>query len=86
MFGYTFHTTSRELEEASGVVKRQMIKGMIKVLLYIMGFSLVAFAVIYAIALIAVDLLAENSVKVALVGIAAVILLLIARRMSEKHG
>ena len=63
-----------------------MINRMIKILLYIVGFSLAAFAAIYTIELIAVDLLAENSVKVALVGIAAVILLLIARRMSEKHG
>ena len=63
-----------------------MIRGMVKVLLYIVGFSLAAFAVIYAIALFSVDLLAENSVKVTLVGTAAIIFLLLARRMSEKHG
>jgi len=63
-----------------------MVRGIVKILLYIIGFSLAAFAVIYTIALYSADLLAENSVKVALVGIAAIVLLLIARRMSEKHG
>ena len=63
-----------------------MVRGIVKILLYIIGFSLAALAVIYTIALYSVDLLAENSVKVALVGIAAIVLLLIARRMSEKHG
>ena len=63
-----------------------MLNGIIKILLYIIGFSLAAFAVIYTISLYSVDLLAENSVKVALVGMAAIVLLLIARRMSEKHG
>ncbi len=58
----------------------------IKIMLYIIGFSLAVSAVIYTVVLFMVDLFPENSYKVSLVAIIAVIFLLIARRMSEKYG
>ena len=63
-----------------------MLNGIIKILLYIVGFSLALFDIIYAIALSMVNLLPENSSKVVFVGIVAITLILIARRMSEKQG
>ncbi len=58
----------------------------IKMLLYIIGFSLAVFAIIYTAVLFMVDLFPENSYKVSFVAIIAVVLLLIARRISEKSG
>jgi hypothetical protein len=63
-----------------------MLNGIIKILLYIIGFSLAVFAVLYAIVLSMVGLLPENLHKVVLVGIISITVLLIARRISKKQG
>jgi hypothetical protein len=63
-----------------------VLNGIIKILLYIIGFSLAVFAVLYATVLSMVDLLPENLHKVVLVGIISITVLLIARRISKKQG
>jgi hypothetical protein len=55
----------------------------IKIALYIVGFVLALFDVIYTIILSMVNLLPENSYKVVLVAIVAISLLLIASRISS---
>lgn len=59
---------------------------MTKILLYIIVIGLFVFDVLYSIALFTMDLFPENSLKVVLVGIIAITLLLVARRISEKYG
>jgi len=58
------------------------VNRIIKILLYLAGFLLTLFAIGYAIVLFMVNLLPENAHKVVLVAIAAIALLVIAKKMS----